>query len=107
MVNAACGCNILYKTAINVFALMSELSKGSRKFKRTNARSVSFADSSAPASQYDVAELKEMMQRFMLKGTPQQAKACGICYDEQHPTDACPQLQEPDTEVNAVGGYGP
>ena len=43
----------------------------------------------------------------MLQGTPQQVKACGIFADTFHATDACPQLQELEAEVNVVGGFGP
>src|ERR1044071_1461421 len=48
--------------------------------------------------------LKKEVRRLILKGTPQQAKACEICHDDLHPTDACPTLQE---QVNAVGGFQP
>ncbi|KAJ9546867.1 hypothetical protein OSB04_019410 [Centaurea solstitialis] len=34
----------------------------------------------------------------------QQVKACGVCSTVGHPTDACPTLQEPPEQVNAMGG---
>ena len=54
-----------------------------------------------------MAEMKEMMRRYMMKGGQQQVKSCGICYDMMHPTDACPTPQDPTAEVNSIGGYDP
>ena len=48
----------------------------------------------------EFALLKEKVRKLRLKGTPQQVKACELCHDDFHQTDACPTLHE---EVNAVG----
>jgi hypothetical protein len=108
MVNAACGGNILNKTPAATFELFFELSEGSRQFsKKSSTCGVNMADSSSSVIRSEMAELKDMMKKFMMQGTTQQVKACGICADISHATDACPQLQEPEAEVNVVGGFGP
>ena len=70
MVNAACRGNILNKTPTVAYSMMSELSEWSRQFRKPSTSGVNSANSLTHASKSDVAELKEMMQRFMLKGTP-------------------------------------
>lgn len=106
MVNAACGGNILNKTPAGAFEMFSELAEGARQFRKTSSKTVSSAKADS-SLQTDVNELKEMMRKFMLNGNQQQVKACGICQDFQHPTDACPILQVPNVELNAVGGFVP
>ena len=44
---------------------------------------------------------------MMLRGTPQEAKACGVCNDPSHPNDICPLMQNPDFELNAMGNFVP
>jgi hypothetical protein len=108
MVNAACGGNILNKTPDKAFELFSELSEGSRQYNKRESSSTVKAvyPSSSSSLQSEVNELKNMMKQFIQSGGKQQVKACEICSDFMHPTNACPTLQEPQ-EVNAVGGYGP
>ena len=91
MVNAACGGNILNKTPAGAFEMFSELAEGARQFRKMSSKTVSSAEADS-SLQTDVNELKEMMRKFMLNGNQQQVKACGICQDFQHPTDACPIL---------------
>ena len=56
----------------------------------------------------EIAELKNMIKGLSLQNNTQRVKACGICADHFHPTNACPQLQNNTlAEVHAVGGYGP
>ena len=102
MINSACGGNILkftYEEGMQIFATLAD---DSRQYNsRTNRRSVA---EMGKVDQDEFALLKEEVRRLKLKGTPQQAKACEICHDDLHPTDACPTLQE---QVNAVGGFQP
>ena len=108
MVDAACGGNILNKTATAAMDMFKEMAEGSREFGRSAVKhGVSPIDSTSSAMMNEISELKEMVKRLTLKDTPHQLKACGICTDPFHPTDACPQLQEPTAEVNVVGGYAP
>ena len=55
----------------------------------------------------EMAELKSMIKGMAL-GTHKPAVVCGICAQEGHHTDSCPQLEESAiAEVHALGGYGP
>ena len=55
----------------------------------------------------EIAEIKSMIKGLALGRDPQ-ARVCGICADQSHPTDLCPQLQDPTiADVHAMGGYGP
>ena len=84
------------------------MAEGTRNFGRSNRKKgVNVVDSTRPGMANDIAELMEMVKRLTLQGTPQQLKACGICLDKFHHTDACPHLQEDTAEVSALGGYGP
>ena len=65
-----------------------------------------WGDSNHSGVEREIVEMKEMVRRLTMQGTPHQVKACGICTDPSHTTDACPSLQEEsNAEVNALGGY--
>ena len=109
MVSAACGGNILNKTAQGAFDLFIELAKGSRQFCRRNlsSKQVNLAQDTFNASlQTEVRELKAMMRNMMVKGMTSPPVLCGICTDG-HPTDTCPIMQEPSSlkQVSALDGY--
>ena len=106
IVDAACGGNILNSTPELALDKIQELAEGTRNFGRTSTkRGVHAVHSGQPEISTEIAELKEMVKRLTLMGTPQQLKACGVCADPFHPTDLCPQVQDESAEVNAMG-YG-
>ena len=86
-----------------------DITESTRSFGRTySKKGASAVSSDNPDVIREIAELKNMIKGLSMQNKTQQVKACGICADHFHPTDACPQLQD-DTiaEVHAVGGYGP
>ena len=103
MVDAAYGGNILNVTHDHAMAKITEMAEGTRNFGRSSrGKGVNYVGSSRSD---DIDELKEMIKKLTLQGTPQQVKACGICLEKSHPTDDCPHLQEETAEANVVGGY--
>ena len=102
MVNSSCGGNIMKKTYQEALDIFATLADDSRQYSERGSQSLSSSNFQSRVDQADFDVLKEEVRRLKLKGTPQQVKACGICYDDMHPTDSCPTLQE---EVNAVGGF--
>ena len=107
IIDAAYGGNILNTTPVAAMEKIQEMAKGTRSFGRTSIkRGVNAVDSNRSGVESDIAELKDMVRRLTLQGTPHQLKSCGICTNPSHHTDACPSLQaDPNAEVNAVGGY--
>ena len=73
-------------------------------YTRKDVRAVDISIDSGLQNEF--AELKSLIKG--LSPGVQKVRACGICNEKTHPTDACPQLQEDaPADVNAVGGYGP
>ena len=109
IIDVACGGNILNTTPVEGMEKIQEMAEGTRNFDKTSTRRwVNAVNSNRSEFASDIAELKDMVRRLTLQGTPQQLKACGICADQFHLTDACPQFQDDtNVEVNALGGYGP
>src|SRR6185295_4432204 len=99
LVNASCGGNILKMTHDEAMTIFATLADNSRQYtgRGSSKKSVS---SVSQVDKDEFALLKEEVRRLRLKGMPQQVKACELCHDDFHPTDACPTLHE---EVNAVG----
>ena len=77
MIDAACGGNILNVTPDQAMAKITEMAEGTKKFGRSSrGKGVNYVGSSRSD---DIAELKEMITKLTLHGTPQQVKTCGIC----------------------------
>ena len=97
------------KTTKEAFDIIAELAEESRRF---NQRSTPRSTKSANAVEVnnslntEVKELKDLMKQMLLSNGAHHVKACGICAETNHPTDACPILQEPAAKVNVVGGFG-
>ncbi|XP_057250073.1 uncharacterized protein LOC125496708 [Beta vulgaris subsp. vulgaris] len=106
MVNAACGGNIDNKTPQQAMELISEFAESSRTYSKRNTTRGVKAASSKSSLESEVSDLKGMFRQFLVSGNQQQVKACGICSNNNHPTDSCPTLQEETREVNAVGYQG-
>ena len=109
IIDAACGGSILNLTPATAMEKFQDIAESTRSFGRTYTKKGANAVSSDnPDVIREIAELKNMIKGLSLQNKTQQVKACGICADHFHPTDACPQLQD-DTiaEVHAVGGFGP
>ncbi|XP_048492418.1 uncharacterized protein LOC125493273 [Beta vulgaris subsp. vulgaris] len=106
MVNAACGGNIDNKTPQQAMKLISEFAESSRTYSKRNATWGVKVESSYSSLESEVSDLKNMFRQFMMSNKPQQVKACGICSNTGHPTDACPTLQEDTQQVNALGYQG-
>lgn len=109
IIDAACGGSILNLTPAAAMERLQDIAEGTRSFGRTyTKKGANAASSSNDNIVEEIAELKSILKGLTMQSQTRQVKACGICADHFHPTDACPQLQD-DTiaEVHAVGGYGP
>jgi len=108
LVNAACSGNILNKTPTEAIELFTELAEGSRQYRRSSGKqAVVMPPSQESSLQTEVSELKELVKKCLISGGKQHVRACGVCEDTSHTSEACPILQEPTADVNAVGGFGP
>ena len=111
-VDAACNGSVLNLTPAAARSRINEIAEGTRSFGRTYTKKVASAESSREptgASEWkaEMAELKSMIKGMAL-GTHKPAAICGICAQEGHHTDSCPQLEDSAiAEVHALGGYGP
>jgi hypothetical protein len=101
-VNSSCGGSILQKTYTEAIAIFATLAEDSRACSDRSAAD-RLPVRAAGVENDDLAVIKEELKRVKLKLTNQQVKACELCLDEFHPTDACPTLQV--EEVNAIGGF--
>ncbi|CAH9132758.1 unnamed protein product [Cuscuta epithymum] len=101
MVNAACGGGIVNKTPSQARNLLSELAENSRHYNgRSSTRKIAAAESSS-SLESQVAGLTSLVKDFLLNPRTQEVKVCGICTQQGHPTDSCPNLQE--EQINALG----
>ena len=89
MINAACGGNILKMTHYGALAVFASLADDSRQYTGRDTSKKAVANVSQ-VDQDEFALLKEEVRRLRLKGSPQQVKACELCQDDFHPTDAYP-----------------
>ena len=108
IIDAACNGSVLNLTPAAARSRIHDIAEGSRSFGRTYARrGANAASSSGLDVTSEIAEIKSMIKGLALGRDPQ-ARVCGICADQSHPTDLCPQLQDPTiADVHAIGGYGP
>ena len=107
MIITANGGSILNNTPEATRALIEELTEVFRQFnkryhdKRAIRENVN-TESKVGKLEDQMQALTSMMRDFMVKGKAQQVKSYGIC-SFNHPTDACPQLQEEgNEEVSAI-----
>ncbi|XP_073525467.1 uncharacterized protein [Phyllobates terribilis] len=110
IIDAACNGSVLNLTPDIAMSRIHDIADGTRSFGRTYSRKgVHAANSSSSDVSNTLAELKSMIETLVLTRTNDPpARACGVCTDETHPMDMCPQLHDTTTaDVNVVGGYGP
>ncbi|KAJ9551555.1 hypothetical protein OSB04_015600 [Centaurea solstitialis] len=110
MIDAASGGAIFNKTPTQVRALITTMAENSQHFSvrgdmRREPQKVNEVNVGSIESRlYDLTNLVKQ-----LVVGKEQVKACGICTRVDHPTDACPQLQEDvlvsPEDVNAIGGF--
>ncbi|KAJ9542483.1 hypothetical protein OSB04_028989 [Centaurea solstitialis] len=110
MIDAASGGAIFNKTPTQVRALITTMAENSQHFSgrsdmRREPQKVHEVNTGSIESKlYDLTNLVKQ-----LVVGKEQVKACGICTGVDHPTDACPQLQEDvmvsPEDVNAIGGF--
>ena len=71
LVDAACGGNILNTTPDAAMLKMQELAEATRNFgKASNKRGVNAMDSNRPNLVGEIVELKNMIKKLTLQGTP-------------------------------------
>ena len=89
MVNSSSDGSILQKTYKEVIAIFSTLAEDSRAYSERSAAD-RLPMCATGVENDDLAVIKEELKRVKLKLTNQQVKACELCLDEFHPTDASP-----------------
>ncbi|XP_056695541.1 uncharacterized protein [Spinacia oleracea] len=70
--------------------------------KRVNGVDLSGIHNQLQENAQQIATLTTLVSKIVASNESK-ARVCGICYNESHPTDKCPDLQSED--VNAIGGY--
>ncbi|KAJ9543915.1 hypothetical protein OSB04_023622 [Centaurea solstitialis] len=110
MIDAASGGAIFNKTPTQVRALITTMVENSRHFSgrsdmRREPQKVHEVNTGSIESK--LFDLTNLVKQLVVG--KEQVKACGICTGVDHPTDACPQLQEDvvvsPEDVNAIGGF--
>ncbi|KAH6780567.1 hypothetical protein C2S52_011804 [Perilla frutescens var. hirtella] len=105
-IDASCGGTISEKTPTQIRKIISDMAEASQQYGRrqeTHIRRVNEVSSSSIESQ--LSELTSLVKQLATRDLPQ-ARACGIFLVPNHPTHACPTLQEDAGEqVNAAGGF--
>ncbi|KAJ9553458.1 hypothetical protein OSB04_017503 [Centaurea solstitialis] len=110
MIDAASGGAIFNKTPTQVRALITTMAENSQHFSgcsdmRREPQKVHEVNTGSIESK--LFDLTNLVKQLVVG--KEQVKACGICTGVDHPTDACPQLQEDvmvsPEDVNAIGGF--
>ncbi|KAI3705049.1 hypothetical protein L1987_75280 [Smallanthus sonchifolius] len=110
LINASSGGALLDKTPTQIRALITSIAEDTKhsaqeeEWYTDTPRGVK--EVSTPQIENQLAELtKAVMQLTKDKAVEPKARACGICLQFGHPTDACPMLQEDVEQAQVVGGY--
>ena len=110
MIDATSGGAIFNKTPTQVRALITTMAENSQHFSvcadmRREPQKVHEVNTGSIESK--LFDLTNFVKQLVVE--KEQVKACGICNGVNHPTDACPQLQEDvmgtPEDVNAIGGF--
>ncbi|XP_044511506.1 uncharacterized protein LOC123229651 [Mangifera indica] len=106
LIDAASGGALVNKTLTEAKRLISTIAANTQQFgirQDVTVRKVNEVSNNNPLEQR-LDKLTSLLEKFVVNH--QQVKACDICSNVEHSTDACPTLQEDTREdVNAVGGY--
>ena len=114
MVDAASGGALMDKTPTAARDLIANMAENSQQFNsRTNSLSKGVHEMTTKTDhtrlENRIEELTSIVRQLAI-GQQQQlnvvdkTKTCGICTSADHPTDACPTLQESETPEAAVNG---
>ncbi|XP_021845840.2 uncharacterized protein [Spinacia oleracea] len=102
------GGTLVDKTPTQARALFSNMAQntqqhGSRNdVKRVNGVDLSGIQNQLQENAQQIATLTTLVSKIVASNESK-VRVCGICCNESHPTDKCPELQSED--VNAIGGY--
>ncbi|XP_044471331.1 uncharacterized protein LOC123200247 [Mangifera indica] len=106
LIDAASGGALVNKTLTEAKRLISTIAANTQQFgirQDVTVRKVNEVSNNNPLEQR-LDKLTSLLEKFVVNHP--QVKACGICSNVEHSTDACPTLQEDTREdVNAVRGY--
>ncbi|KAK9048798.1 hypothetical protein SSX86_032234 [Deinandra increscens subsp. villosa] len=110
LINASSGGALLDKTPTQIRALITSIAEDTKHSAQDEEwyvdtpRAVKEVTTPRIENQLDVLT-KAVMQLTKDKGVEPKARACGICLQFGHPTDACPMLQEDVEQAQAIGGF--
>ncbi|KNA09493.1 hypothetical protein SOVF_152900, partial [Spinacia oleracea] len=108
MIDASSGGALVDKTPTQARALISNMAQntqqhGSRNdVKRVNGVDLSGIQNQLQENAQQIATLTTLVSKIVASNESK-ARVCGICCNESHLTDKCPELQS--ETVNAIGGY--
>lgn len=96
----ACGEALMKKTPAKAWDLIQTSAKYTQQFsshEKVPIKEVSEVNS--PSVQQQALELNCVFRQLVVGVGQAQVKACGICCNVGHPTDACPTLHQVDVRV--------
>ncbi|XP_056684850.1 uncharacterized protein [Spinacia oleracea] len=105
MIDALSGGALVDKTPRALISNMAQNTQqhGSRNdVKRVNGVDLSGIQNQLQENAQQIATLTTLVSKIVASNESK-ARVCGICCNESHPTDKCPELQS--ENVNAIGGY--
>ena len=105
MIDAASGGALMNKPPEDARALIEDMAANTQQFGERQAlvapKKVNEVSTSHLEQKLD--KLTSLFEKLAV-GTMQR-RVCGICSNYDHPTDACPTLQDDTQEANAIGGF--
>ncbi|XP_019153451.1 PREDICTED: uncharacterized protein LOC109149915 [Ipomoea nil] len=105
MVDAAGGGSLADKTPTDARQLISTMAENSQQYgTRVDGSIRRVNEVSTSQLENKISDLTTLV-RQMAVGQMQSTGACGICSFVGHPIDMCPTLQNPNQELNAIGGF--
>ncbi|XP_019178790.1 PREDICTED: uncharacterized protein LOC109173896 [Ipomoea nil] len=105
MVDASSGGSLADKTPTDARQLISTMAENSQQYgTRADGSIRRVNEVSTSQLENKISDLTTLV-RQMAVGQMQSTGACGICSFVGHPTDMCPTLQNPNQELNAIGGF--
>ncbi|XP_019150696.1 PREDICTED: uncharacterized protein LOC109147552 [Ipomoea nil] len=105
MVDAASGGSLADKTPANARQLISTMAENSQQYgTRADGSIRRVNEVSTSPHENKISDLTTLVRQIAV-GQMKSTGACGICSTVGHPTDMCPTLQNPNQELNAIGGF--
>ncbi|XP_019183625.1 PREDICTED: uncharacterized protein LOC109178444 [Ipomoea nil] len=105
MVDAASGGSLADKTPTDARQLISTMAENSPQYGTRADGSIRRVNEVSTSQLENIISDLTTLVRQMAVGQMQSTGACGICLFVKHPTDMCPTLQNPNQELNAIGGF--